>query len=92
MIPKRLGNTVEIVRVTSSFSKNTLSWHCVKCVQIRRFSGPYFPAFGLNTERYFVSLRIQFECGKILTRKNSVFGHFSRSEKAEWVNSFLIPS
>ena len=92
MIPKRLGNTVEIVRVTSSFSKNTLSWHCVKCFQIRRFSCPYFPAFGLNTERYFVSLRIQFKCGKILTRKNSVFGHFSRSEKAEWVNSFLIPS
>ena len=21
---------------------------CVKCVQIRSFSGPYFPAFGLN--------------------------------------------
>ena len=28
------------------------------------FSGPYFPAFGLNTERYGVSLRIQSECGK----------------------------
>ena len=28
------------------------------------FSGPYFPAFRLNTERYFVSLRIQSECGK----------------------------
>ena len=39
------------------------------------FSGPYFPAFGLNTERYGVSLRIQSECGKIRTRKNSVFGH-----------------
>ena len=26
-----------------------------------------------------VSLRIQSECGKIRTRKNSVFGHFSRS-------------
>ena len=26
--------------------------HCVKSVQIRIFSGPYFPAFGLNTERY----------------------------------------
>ena len=26
--------------------------HCVKSVQIRSFSGPYFPAFGLNTERY----------------------------------------
>ena len=30
-------------------------------------SGPYFPAFGLNTERYFVSLRIQTEGGKIRT-------------------------
>ena len=44
------------------------------------FSGPYFPAFGLNTERYSVSLRIQSECGRIRSRKNSVFGHFSRSE------------
>ena len=43
------------------------------------FFVPYFPAFGLNTERYFVSLHIQPECGKIRTRKNSVFGHFSRS-------------
>ena len=41
--------------------------------------GPYFHAFGLNTERYGVSLRIQSECRKIRTRKNSVFGHFSRS-------------
>ena len=43
------------------------------------FSGPYFPAFGLNTEKYEVSLRIQSECGKARTRKNSAFGHFSRS-------------
>ena len=27
-----------------------------------------FPACGLNTERYFVSLRIQSECGKMQTR------------------------
>ena len=47
------------------------------------FSGPYFPAFILNTERYFVSLRIQSECGKTRTRKNSVFGHISRSEKTK---------
>ena len=26
-------------------------FHCVKSVYIRNFSGPYFPAFGLNTER-----------------------------------------
>ena len=42
------------------------------------FFGPYFPAFGLNTERYGVSLPIHSECGKILTRENSVFGHFSK--------------
>ena len=33
------------------------------------FSDSYFPAFGLNTEIYRVNLRIQFECGKIRTRK-----------------------
>ena len=45
-------------------------------------SGPYFPAFGLNTERYEASLCIQSECGKIRTRNNSVSGHFPRSVKA----------
>ena len=34
----------------------------MKRVHIRSFSGPYFPAFGLNTEK-----------------KNSEYGHFSRS-------------
>ena len=38
--------------------------HCVKSVRIRSFSGLYFPAFGLNTERFSGSLRIQSECGK----------------------------
>ena len=51
--------------------------HCVKSVKIRSFFGPYFPSFGLNTERYGVSLGIHSECGKKRTRKNSVFGHFS---------------
>ena len=32
------------------------------------YLGPYFSAFGLNTERNTVSLRIQSECGKIRTR------------------------
>ena len=45
------------------------------------FCGPYFPVFGLNTERYEVSLRIQSERRKIRTRKYSVFGHFLHSEK-----------
>ena len=37
--------------------------HCVKSVRIRSYSGPYFPVFGLNTERYISS-----EWGKIRTR------------------------
>ena len=24
--------------------------HCVKSIRVRSYSGPYFPAFGLNTE------------------------------------------
>ena len=35
--------------------------HCVKSVPIQSYSGPHFPVFGLNTERYGVSLRVQYE-------------------------------
>ena len=51
------------------YGNSDIFFHYVKSVRIRSFSGPYFPAFGLNTERYGVSLRIQSECGKIRTRK-----------------------
>ena len=43
-------------------------FNCVRSVRIRSYSGPYFTAFGLNTERHEVSLRIQSESGKIRTR------------------------
>ena len=46
-------------------------------------SGQYFLTSRLNTGRYGVSLRIQFECGKIWTRKKSLFRHFSRSGNFE---------
>ena len=91
-----------------NFSKLSLSMlisvrHSVKSVHIRSYSGPYFPAFGLNTEKYSVSLRIQSECGKIRTRKSSVSGHFSRcgfiqkwinltNQQFEAENSFLYQS
>ena len=44
--------------------------HCVKSVRIWSYSGPHFPAFGLNKERYVVSQihSIQSECGKMWTR------------------------
>ena len=50
--------------------------YCVKSVQIRSCSWSVFSH--IQTE-YRVSLRIQSKCGKIRTRINSVFGHFSRS-------------
>ena len=40
-----------------------------KTVRIGGFSGPHFPAFGLNRENYSVHLRIQCECGKMRNRK-----------------------
>ena len=56
--------------------------HCVKSVRIWSYSGPYFPALGLNTEIYEVqinrvqtytlqspNLRILSKRGKIRTRK-----------------------
>ena len=42
--------------------------HCVKSARVRSYSALYFPAFGLNTERYSSSFHIQCECGKIRTR------------------------
>ena len=40
----------------------------VKSIRIWSYSRPYLPAFGLDTARYGVSLRIQSECRKIRTR------------------------
>ena len=61
------------------------SIHYVKSVRVRSFSGPYFPTFGLNTEKYGVPLRIQSECGKIWTRKTSNMDTFHAVIGTKWV-------
>ena len=43
--------------------------HCVVSVRIWSFSGPFLPAFGLDTETEGVSLLILSECRKIWTGK-----------------------
>ena len=43
-------------------------FHSLKSVRIRDYYGLDFLAFGLNTERYFVSPRIQSKCGKMRSR------------------------
>ena len=52
-------------------------------------SGPYFPTFGMNMERYFVSLRIQSKFGKTRTRNNSVGCQECISDKGVYANSLL---
>ena len=52
------------------------------------FSGPYFPALGLNMDRYEASLRIQSESGKTRTRKSYVLGHFSNSVCSRQISWF----
>ena len=68
-------------------------YHCVKRVRIRSYSGPYFPAFGLNTERYSGSLRIQSECGKIRTRiipnTDTFYVVYKLLEKEEFPSDYL---
>ena len=52
---------------------------------------PYFPTFGLNTERQGVPVRIQSECGKIWTRTTAKYEHFLRSMEDEGeYKKFLI--
>ena len=58
------------------YSASLCSYHCMKSVQKRSFFWSVFSRFRIEC---FVSLRIQSECGKIRTRKNSVFGHISHS-------------
>ena len=55
------GNTNLLIgRATDSNSlvNSLVSKHYEKNFRIRSFSGPYFPVFGLNTDRCSVSLRI----------------------------------
>ena len=68
-----------------------------KVSKYRVFSVPCFPIFGLNMDIYFVNIRIQSEYSKTGTRKNSVFGHFSRSDwylvlfKTSWRGIVMKP-
>ena len=67
--------------------------YCVKKVRIRSYSGPYFPVFWLNIERYSLSLRIQSECEKIRTRiTRNMDTFYSRSDKLWQATTLEAPS
>ena len=50
------------------FSTIFVYHHCVESACIRSYSGPHFPPFGLNMERYRVP--------KNADQNNSEYGHF----------------
>ena len=60
----------------------------VKSDRIQSFSVPYFPAFGLNTERYPVNSVFSPNAGKY-GRKNSEYGQF-HAVLGMMANSFFI--
>ena len=77
-----LRNRRMILNWTST-KYDTSTKHFVKSVRIRGFSGPHFPAFGLTTEIYRASLRIQSKYRKIQTRK-TLGRHFLQSVIQMW--------
>ena len=68
---KNKKNCLSVWRVYDELTESLLkSNHCPTAAGKESVtSGPYLPAFGMNTERYGASLCIQSECGKIRTRK-----------------------
>ena len=65
--------------------------HCVKSVRILSYSGPDFPAFGLNTDRYFVSLHIPPECGKMRQRITPNMDNFQAvATLAKFIDQYKI--
>ena len=67
------------IQLTFAWLNSFCIYPCLKIIQIRSF---FWSLFSRIQTEYGEILRIsgiQFECGKIQIRKNSVFGHFSRS-------------
>ena len=63
--------------------------YCVKRVRIRAFSGPFFPAFGLNTERYGMR-RVQMR--ENTDQKNSEYGQFAHSSTYQHAHLYRLLS
>ena len=91
-----LVSMLSLVDSTREYTEHT---HSVKSVRIRSYSGSYFPAFGLNTERYSVSkfgvttkksslVNTLYNSAKYTAQKMKIFvkDFFS---KCEQIRSFL---
>lgn len=62
------------------FLLETNETHCIEGVCIRRFCGPCFPTFGLNTDGFSVNLCIYYKYLKIRTIKAPNINRFYRAK------------
>ena len=61
--------------------------HCVKSVGIRSFSGPYIPAFRLNTDDILCITPYSGRIRENTDQKNSKYGHFYAVNISKLYNS-----
>ena len=71
------SDTNNVIVKTASLLVQAEQIDCVESVRIRSYSDPYFPVFGLNTERYGVFSQMREK----KDQNNSEYGHISRSDK-----------
>ena len=69
-----------------SYIDTCIYLHCVKSVRIRSYSGPYFPAFGLNSP--YLS-GFSPNAGNT-DQNNSEYGHFLRSDIYTYIKYIYI--
>ena len=61
------------------------TFHSVKSVRIRSYSGQYFLSFGLNTR--IINFSHSIRMWENVNQNNSEYGHFSCSVGQKWVKS-----
>ena len=87
--PSDTGNRKHLINLICADSLHLMNSR-LKSVRIWSFSEPYFPAFGVTTERHGVSLRIQSGRGKIQARKTSNTDTFHALELSIKVSRGLV--
>ena len=70
-------------------ASETVNYNTKRCVKSFQIRGLSWSVFSRIRTQYFVSLRIQSNCGKIRARKNFILGHFSAKSENHgpiWAN------
>ena len=88
-----MSTTNESLNISRSLiSRKSSISHCMKSVHIWSFSGPYFPAFWLNTESTEYLSVFSPNAGKCEPKKRQIRIFFTQCQMFKWVlNTPLLP-